>query len=185
MTGLSLSPKSSAAGQADSPRDLRAYIAKGAVYLPDEARFEHLVQLPEGADLGKAINDAMKAVEVNNPGLDGVLLHDYTAISNDVLIELLRILWKLPESIEGDGFGLIYEYFLGKFAFAEGSKGGEFFTPTSIVRLIVEIIQPYHGRILDPACGSGGHVCPVRTLRGAPQEAAHRRAVSVRPGEDR
>ena len=126
------------------------------MYLPDEARFEHLVQLPEGADLGKAINDAMKAIESHNPGLDGVLLHDYTAISNDVLIELLRILWKLPESIEGDGFGLIYEYFLGKFTFAEGSKGGEFFTPTSIVKLIVEILEPNHGRILDPACGSGG-----------------------------
>ena len=133
-----------------------SYIAKGAVYLPDEARFEHLVQLPEGSDLGKAINDAMEAVESHNPGLDGVLPHDYTAIEGEVLVEVLRILWKLPESIEGDGFGLIYEYFLGKFTFAEGSKGGEFFTPTSIVRLIVEIIQPYHGRILDPACGSGG-----------------------------
>ncbi len=74
----------------------------------------------------------------------------------DVLIELLRELRTLPEAIEGDGFGLIYEYFLGNFAFAEGQKGGEFFTPTSIVRLIVEILQPFHGKIYDPACGSGG-----------------------------
>ena len=59
-------------------------------------------------------------------------------------------------NIEGDAFGKIYEYFLGKFAMSEGQKGGEFFTPTSIVKLIVEIIEPYHGRILDPACGSGG-----------------------------
>ena len=62
----------------------------------------------------------------------------------------------MPEAIEGDGFGLIYEYFLGNFAFAEGQKGGEFFTPTSIVRLIVEILEPFHGKIYDPACGSGG-----------------------------
>ena len=70
--------------------------------------------------------------------------------------ELLRLLRTLPGAIEGDGFGLIYEYFLGNFAFSEGQKGGEFFTPTSIVRLIVEILEPFHGKIYDPACGSGG-----------------------------
>jgi type I restriction enzyme M protein len=77
-------------------------------------------------------------------------------LPNDVLAELLRLLGRLPEAIEGDGFGLIYEYFLGQFASSEGQKGGEFFTPTSIVKLIVEIIGPYHGKIYDPACGSGG-----------------------------
>jgi type I restriction enzyme M protein len=133
-----------------------AYIAKGAIYVPDEARFETLVNLPEGADLGKSINDAMKAIEKDNPSLDGVLPRNYTAVSNDVLVELLRALWALPESLEGDGFGLIYEYFLGKFAMSEGQKGGEFFTPTSVVKLIVEILEPFEGRILDPACGSGG-----------------------------
>lgn len=132
------------------------YHARGVLHLPEEARFEHLVGLPEGADLGKAINDAMAAVERTNPDLDGVLPRAYGGLPNAVLVELLRLLGRLPDSIEGDGFGLIYEYFLGQFAYAEGQKGGEFFTPTSIVKLIVEIIEPYHGKIYDPACGSGG-----------------------------
>ena len=85
-----------------------------------------------------------------------MLPKDYSRIPDDILGELLRLLRPLPEVIEGDGFGLIYEYFLGQFAFSEGSKGGEFFTPTSIVRLIVEILEPFHGKIYDPACGSGG-----------------------------
>ncbi len=135
---------------------LADYHARGVLYLPDDARFDHLVSLPEGADLGKAINDAMAAIERSNPDLDGVLPRAYAGLPNAVLVELLRLLGRLPSSIEGDGFGLIYEYFLGQFAFAEGQKGGEFFTPTSIVKLIVEIIEPYHGKIYDPACGSGG-----------------------------
>lgn len=132
------------------------YHARGVLHLPDEARFDHLVGLPEGADLGKAINEAMAAIERTNPDVDGVLPRAYAGLPNAVLVELLRLLGRLPDSIEGDGFGLIYEYFLGQFAFAEGQKGGEFFTPTSIVKLIVEIIEPYHGKIYDPACGSGG-----------------------------
>lgn len=131
------------------------YHARGVLHLPEEARFEHLVGLPEGADLGRALNDAMAAIERTNPDLDGVLPRAYAGLPNAVLVELLRLLGRLPDSIEGDGFGLIYEYFLGQFAFAEGQKGGEFFTPTSIVKLIVEIIEPYHGKIYDPACGSG------------------------------
>jgi type I restriction enzyme M protein len=135
------------------PKD---YIAKGAIYVPEQARFDHLAALPESADLGQKINDAMKAIEANNPNLDGVLPRNYTAVGNDVLIELVRALSSLTESIEGDGFGLIYEYFLGKFAMSEGQKGGEFFTPTSIVKLIVDILEPFEGRVFDPACGSGG-----------------------------
>ncbi|MCY4294656.1 MAG: class I SAM-dependent DNA methyltransferase [Acidimicrobiaceae bacterium] len=132
------------------------YQAEGALYLPEESRFERLLDLPEAADVGKAVNQAMEGVEAHNPDLRGVLPRDYSRVPDDVLIELLRELRTLPEAIEGDGFGLIYEYFLGNFAFAEGQKGGEFFTPTSIVRLIVEILQPFHGKIYDPACGSGG-----------------------------
>lgn len=132
------------------------YHARGVLHLPKEARFGYLVGLPEGADLGKALNDAMAAIERTNPDLDGVLPRAYAGLPDAVLVELLRLLRRLPDSIEGDGFGLIYEYFLGQFAFAEGQKGGEFFTPTSIVKLIVEIIEPYHGKIYDPACGSGG-----------------------------
>lgn len=132
------------------------YHAQGVLYLHEPARFDHLLNLPEGADLGKAVNDAMRAIENANPDLKGVLPRAYSSLPNDVLAELLRLLSQLPESIEGDGFGLIYEYFLGQFASSEGQKGGEFFTPTSIVKLIVEIIEPYHGTIYDPACGSGG-----------------------------
>ena len=132
------------------------YQATGALYLPEESRFDTLLDLPEDADIGKALNRAMGGIEACNPDLHGVLPRDYSRIPDDILGELLRLLRTLPEAIEGDGFGLIYEYFLGKFAFSEGQKGGEFFTPTSIVRLIVEILEPFHGKIYDPACGSGG-----------------------------
>ena len=129
------------------------YQAIGALYLPDKSRFETLLNLPEAADIGKAINEAMDGIEEYNSDLKGTLPKGYSRIPDDILGELLRA---LPEVIEGDGFGLIYEYFLGKFAFAEGHRGGEFFTPTSIVRLIVEILEPFHGKIYDPACGTGG-----------------------------
>ena len=132
------------------------YKAESVLYLPPEARYEHLLNLPEGDDLGKAINDAMTAIEGHNPGLKGVLPKVYGTLSRSVLIELMRTLNSLAKDIEGDGFGLVYEYFLGQFAMAEGQGGGEFFTPTSIVKLIVEILEPFHGKIFDPACGSGG-----------------------------
>lgn len=132
------------------------YQAAGALYLPNESRFDALLNLPESADVGQAVNKAMVGVEAHNPDLQGVLPKDYSRIPDNILVELLRELRPLPEVIEGDGFGLIYEYFLGQFAFSEGRQCGEFFTPTSIVRLIVEILQPFHGKIYDPACGSGG-----------------------------
>jgi len=131
------------------------YQAEGALYLPDNARFSYLLDLAEGQDVGKAVNEAMAAVEVENEELKGVLPRSYGKLPNAVLIELLRLMNSLGE-VEGDAFGKIYEYFLGKFALAEGQKGGVFYTPTSIVKLIVEIIEPFHGKIFDPACGSGG-----------------------------
>lgn len=132
------------------------YQSKGVLYLPKESRFENLLDLPEGANIGKAINDAMKAIEAENPDLKDVLPMTYNRFDNRLLFELLKLLSPENMGIEGDVFGKIYEYFLGNFAMSEGQKGGEFFTPTSIVRLIVEIIEPFHGRIYDPACGSGG-----------------------------
>ena len=132
------------------------YHARGFVYLPEQARFSHLMNLPEGEDVGRAINEAMKAVEADNEELRGVLPRDYNRLENDTLVALLRLFVSIPMDMEGDVFGKIYEYFLGKFAMAEGQRGGEFFTPTSLVKLIVEVIEPYHGRILDPACGSAG-----------------------------
>ena len=144
------------AGSPRRPTGPEDYQATGALFLPEDSRFETLLNLSEEADIGKAINQAMGGIEVYNSDLQGVLPRDYSRIPDHILAELLRLLRTLPEAIEGDGFGLIYEYFLGKFAFAEGQKGGEFFTPTSIVRLIVEILEPFHGKIYDPACGSGG-----------------------------
>ena len=143
-------------GSARRPIGPDDYQAAGALYLPEQSRFETLLDLPEDADIGKALNQAMGGIEIYNPDLRGMLPRDYSRIPDDILGELLRLLRALPGAIEGDGFGLIYEYFLGKFAFSEGQKGGEFFTPTSIVRLIVEILEPFHGKIYDPACGSGG-----------------------------
>lgn len=131
------------------------YHAKGVLYIPEEARFDHLIQLPEGENLGKAINEAMKAIEEHNPDLKDVLPKTYNRLGNSVLVELLKIFNGVPVQ-DGDAFGKIYEYFLGNFALSEGQRGGEFFTATSIVRLIVEIIEPYQGKIFDPACGSGG-----------------------------
>ncbi|HVB52680.1 MAG TPA: class I SAM-dependent DNA methyltransferase [Candidatus Acidoferrales bacterium] len=132
------------------------YQAKGVLYLPEQARFANLLQLKEGENLGKAINDAMSAIERDNPSLNGILPRTYQSLTNDTLVSLLRSVNAMLGNIEGDAFGKVYEYFLGKFAVAEGAKGGEYFTPTSIVRLIVAIIEPFKGKILDPACGSGG-----------------------------
>lgn len=130
--------------------------ARGVLYLPEEARFSNLLNLPEGENMGKAVNEAMRAVENENEGIRDVLPKTYNRLDNDTLIALIKNFSEIPMDAEGDVFGRIYEYFLSNFAMAEGQRGGEFFTPTSIVRLIVEVIEPYYGRILDPACGSGG-----------------------------
>lgn len=132
------------------------YQAQGVMYLPDEARFSTLLQLPEGENIGQAINKAMRAIETENSDLRDVLPKSYNRLDNATLTELLRLMNSIPMDIKGDAFGKIYEYFLGKFAMSEGQRGGEFFTPTCIVKLIVNIIEPFHGRIFDPACGSGG-----------------------------
>ncbi len=130
------------------------YQARGAVFLPENARFSRLLSLPGTTDLGAELNGAMKAIADANPELAGALPQGYGALPNDTLRELLRIL--APLNFDGDAYGLIFEYFMGQFAASFMQKGGEYFTPASIVKLIVEVIEPYHGAILDPACGSGG-----------------------------
>jgi type I restriction enzyme M protein len=149
------------------------YQARGVLFLPEAARFSTLLNLPEGADIGKAINEAMKAIEADNEDLKDVLPRTYNRLDKELLVSLLKNFAAVPMDIEGDAFGKIYEYFLGKFAMTEGQKGGEFFTPTSIVKLIVEIIEPFHGRIYDPACGSGGMF-----VQSAAFVAQHRKAVT-------
>jgi type I restriction enzyme M protein len=130
------------------------YQARGAIYLPEDARFSGLMKLPETSNLAEALDTAMKGIADNNPDLAGVLPQGYAALPDAVLRELLRLL--APLKIEGDAYGLIFEFFMGQFASAYMQKGGEYFTPASIVKLIVEVIEPYRGTIFDPACGSGG-----------------------------
>jgi type I restriction enzyme M protein len=117
------------------------YQAEGVLYLPEKARFSVLQKLPEGQDLAGAVIEAMKAIESENEELRDILPKTYKRLDNATLIELFRVLGSIPMDIEGDAFGKIYEYFLGKFAMKEGQKGGVFYTPT---------------KIFDPACGSGG-----------------------------
>ncbi len=130
------------------------YEAEGVTFLRPEVRFSYLQSLTKGDNLGKAINEARKAIEEENPDLKGALPRTYTQIENWVLVELLKLL--APVDLTGDAFGKVYEYFLVQFALKEGQKGGVFYTPESIVKLIVDVIEPYHGRIYAPACGSGG-----------------------------
>jgi type I restriction enzyme M protein len=132
------------------------YQREGVIFLPGEARYSFLLELPEGANIGKRIDDAMRMIEAENEELRDVLPKVYTDMEDRVLVNLLKLFNPIPVELDRDIFGKIYEYFLGKFAMAEGQGAGEFYTPTSIVRLIVEILEPMHGRILDPACGSGG-----------------------------
>jgi len=137
-------------------------VAKCGFYLPDHARYSHLLNLPESQDIAKAIEKAMEAIEEYKPELQGSLPKDeyyrLTRTQETKLLpfDLLRQFDNIPDDATGDVFGQIYEYFLGKFALSEGQGGGEFFTPRSVVRLMVEIIEPHGGTVFDPACGSGG-----------------------------
>jgi type I restriction enzyme M protein len=130
----------------------------GAIYLRPTAQFDHLASLPESADRAKAIIGAMESIEADYESLAGTLpKSEFTELDNDVLGNLLRV-FNDPalQKANGDIFGRIYEYFLTQFADLKAHDGGEFFTPISIVQLIVNVIEPEHGKVLDPACGSGG-----------------------------
>ena len=131
---------------------------KNAVFLRPEARFDHLVALPDGEDRAAAVIAAMESIEEDYDSLRGVLpKSEYQTLNNDVLGDLLRKL--NPEELrhaDGDVFGRIYEYFLTKFADQKAHDGGEFFTPVSLVSLIAHVLDPDRGTVLDPACGSGG-----------------------------
>ena len=153
---LEVTPELQAKATARRPVTADDYRAKGVLYVPESAMLDYLVKLPEGADVGKAVDTAMVAIEGANAGLNDVLPRGYSKVEAPLLQSMLRLFAPLPRTLSGDAFGLIYEYFLSSFAMAEGRLGGEFFTPQSIVRLIVEVIEPFHGKVFDPACGSGG-----------------------------
>ncbi|MCU0920851.1 MAG: N-6 DNA methylase [Burkholderiaceae bacterium] len=130
---------------------------KAAIYLPEEARFDRIASLPRGADVGQVIDQAMDAIEAEYDVLKGALPRGYAAFEPDLLAELVKIFDRPAiKAATGDVFGRIYEYFLNKFAMSGAQERGEFFTPPSLVRMIVNVIEPAHGLVLDPACGSAG-----------------------------
>lgn len=135
-------------------------IEKCGFYLPPEARFNYLLNLPESENIDAALKTAMQAIEKYKSELEGVLPQDeyfkLTRTDKQLPKDLLKNFSNIPVDASGDMFGKIYEYFLSKFALSEGQGGGEFFTPNSVVRLMVEIIEPHDGTVFDPACGSGG-----------------------------
>lgn len=136
-------------------------LSKCGFYLPDFARYDYLLTLPGDESLAKKLREAMEGIEKyqDDKFKDVLPKEAYFEIEKkkaDILPQLLKTFSDIPKNATGDIFGKIYEFFLGEFAMSEGQKGGEFFTPTSVVRFIVEVIEPYAGKIYDPACGSGG-----------------------------
>lgn len=150
-------------------------LSKCGFYLPDYARYDYLLTLSGDQSLAKALRKAMEGIEkYQDDKFKDVLpkeaYFDIEKKKADILPQLLKTFSDIPKDATGDIFGKIYEFFLGEFAMSEGQKGGEFFTPTSVVRFIVEVIEPYAGKIYDPACGSGGMF--VQSARFV-QEANH------------
>lgn len=142
--------------------DKDAYLAENVFWVPQEARWEFLKANAKKPEIGKLLDDAMIAIEKDNPSLKGVLTKNYARPDLDK-VRLGELIDKIStvgigdkESRSKDILGRVYEYFLGRFASAEGKGGGEFFTPQSVVKLLVRMLEPYKGRVYDPCCGSGG-----------------------------
>jgi type I restriction enzyme M protein len=144
------------------PEDIHEYRAVNVFYVPPQARWEYLQGRAKLPTIGKDVDDAMDAIEKDNPSLKGVLPKQYARPNLDKqslggLIDLVgTIALGDAEARSKDVLGQVYEYFLGQFALAEGKKGGQFYTPRSVVQLLVEMLEPYEGRVFDPCCGSGG-----------------------------
>ncbi|MGD9155999.1 MAG: class I SAM-dependent DNA methyltransferase, partial [Bacillota bacterium] len=144
------------------PEDRDEYLARNIFWVPKEARWRMIKDHAKQPEIGRIIDDAMVALEKDNPTLKGVLTKDYArpALDKQRLGELVDLVGSIQvgdqESRSKDVLGRVYEYFLSKFASAEGKLGGEFYTPQSIVKLLVEMLEPNKGRIFDPCCGSGG-----------------------------
>ena len=142
--------------------DRDEYTAENIFWVPKEARWPHLQANAKQSAIGQIVDDAMVAIEAANPSLKGVLPKDYArpTLNKQLLGELIDLVGAIglgdAESKSKDILGRVYEYFLGRFAEAEGKRGGQFYTPQPVVRLLVEMLEPYKGRIYDPCCGSGG-----------------------------
>ena len=150
-------PTSTRAGSsAIAVMDKSHFLGKRALFLPEKARYDYLITTTE--DKGEAVINAMNLIEAENAELlQGILPKDFRIFEPDVLLQLLKIFNNdALKNISGDVFGRIYEYFLMKFAMEGAQDKGEFFTPISLVQMIVNVIEPNHGNVLDPACGSGG-----------------------------
>lgn len=147
---------------ADDREDPDQYLAERVFWVPKEARWSYLRNNAKQPTIGKLIDDAMLAIETKNPQIKGVLPKDYArhALDKVMLGELIDLISNIGLNEEAgkakDILGRVYEYFLSQFAGAEGKRGGEFYTPRSVVRLLVEMLEPYKGRVYDPCCGSGG-----------------------------
>lgn len=144
------------------PEDPDEYRAENIFWVPKDARWSHLQAKAKQPDIGKLVDDAMVAIERDNASLKGVLPKDYArpALDKQRLGELIDLVGTIglgdPDSRSRDVLGRVYEYFLTQFASAEGKNGGQFYTPRGVVRLLVEMLAPYKGRVFDPCCGSGG-----------------------------
>lgn len=145
-----------------NPNDPDEYRAENVFWVPPEARWSHLQKNAKQPTIGKLIDEAMDEIEKDNTSLRGVLPKNYArpALDKQRLGELIDLIGTIglgdKENRSKDILGRVYEYFLGQFADAEGKKGGQFYTPRSIVQLLVEMLEPYKGRVFDPCCGSGG-----------------------------
>jgi type I restriction enzyme M protein len=150
------------AGDPAAAEDPDEYLAENVFWVPKEARWSHLQDNARKPTIGKLIDEAMAAIEAHNPSLKGVLPRDYNrpALDKVMLGELIDLVSSIAMGESGDAakdiLGRVYEYFLGEFAGSEGKRGGEFYTPRSVVRLLVEMLEPFKGRVCDPCCGSGG-----------------------------
>jgi type I restriction enzyme M protein len=148
--------------QGADPEDPDEYRALGIFWVPPEARWSHLKAQARQPTIGTLVDDAMIGVERDNPSLNGVLPKDYArpALDKERLGQLIDLISNIrvgdTQSRSRDVLGRVYEYFLSQFASAEGKKGGEFYTPRSVVRLLVEMLEPFKGRVYDPCCGSSG-----------------------------
>ena len=144
------------------PEDKNEYLAEAVFFVPEKARWQYLVDNATSTDIGKMVDNAMELIEKDNPTLKGILPKVYAKENLDKaslggLINLVgNIALGDEKSKSKDVLGKVYEYFLGQFALAEGKNGGQFYTPACIVQLLVEMLEPYEGRVLDPCCGSGG-----------------------------
>src|SRR5262245_29990446 len=148
--------------QGADPEDPDEYRALSIFWVPPEARWQHLKAQARQSTIGQLVDDAMAGIERDNPGLKGVLPKDYArpALDKTRLGQLIDMITNIKVGDEAsrakDVLGRVYEYFLSQFASAEGKKGGEFYTPRCVVKLLVEMLEPYRGRVYDPCCGSSG-----------------------------